>query len=98
DHDLSSLADEPGPRGNERTGTVSFMALDLLTAKAQRDEVKRLYRHDLESFIWAFAWISLRYENGALLPAESRPLDDWATLDAVACRQEKLNFLDDLED
>ncbi|KAG1762327.1 hypothetical protein EV702DRAFT_332282 [Suillus placidus] len=74
DYDLSSLVDEPGPRGNERTGTVPFMALDLLTAKARRDEVKRLYRHDLESFIWVFAWISLRYENGALLPAEIAPL------------------------
>jgi hypothetical protein len=27
------LANEPGPRGNERTGTVPFMALDLLTKK-----------------------------------------------------------------
>ncbi|KAG2134882.1 uncharacterized protein EDB93DRAFT_1254386 [Suillus bovinus] len=38
DYDLSSLADDPGLRGNERTGTVPFMALDLLTAKAQRGE------------------------------------------------------------
>ncbi|KAG1766866.1 hypothetical protein EV702DRAFT_785943 [Suillus placidus] len=98
DYDLSSLANDPGPRGNERTGTVPFMALDLLTAKAQRGEVKHIYRHDLESFMWVFAWISLRYENGALLPAESRPLDDWVTLDAVACRKEKLDFLDVLED
>ncbi|KAG2155170.1 uncharacterized protein EDB93DRAFT_1080857, partial [Suillus bovinus] len=35
DHDLSSLANVVGPRGNERTGTVPFMVLDLLTAKAQ---------------------------------------------------------------
>jgi hypothetical protein len=35
DYDLSSLATLQGPEGNERTGTVPFMALDLLTAKGQ---------------------------------------------------------------
>ncbi|KAG1775180.1 hypothetical protein EV702DRAFT_1007960, partial [Suillus placidus] len=57
DYDLSSLADDLGPLGEERTGTVPFMALDLLSAKAQRGEVKHLYRHDLESFICVFIWI-----------------------------------------
>ncbi|KAG2352318.1 hypothetical protein BDR07DRAFT_1204184, partial [Suillus spraguei] len=57
DYDLSSLIDDQGPRGNERTGTVPFMALDLLSAKAQRGEVKHLCRHDLESFMWVFIWI-----------------------------------------
>ncbi|KAG2337157.1 hypothetical protein BDR05DRAFT_970511, partial [Suillus weaverae] len=68
DYDLSSLANIVGPQGNERTGTVPFMALDLLTAQAQRGEVKHLYRHDLESFMWVFAWISLCYRQGVLLP------------------------------
>ncbi|KAG1865786.1 hypothetical protein DFJ58DRAFT_743145 [Suillus subalutaceus] len=92
DYDLSSLADDPGPRGNERTGTVPFMALDLLTEEGQRGEVKHLYRHDLESFMWCFAWISLRYENGVLLPRRLRPFDEWATLDAVACGERKYFF------
>ncbi|KAG1804415.1 uncharacterized protein BJ212DRAFT_1486696 [Suillus subaureus] len=92
DYDLSSLANDPGPRGNERTGTVPFMALDLLTEEGQRGEIKHLYRHDLESFVWCLAWISLRYENGALLPAESRPFDEWATLDAVTCGVKKYYF------
>ncbi|KAG1796282.1 uncharacterized protein HD556DRAFT_292111 [Suillus plorans] len=97
DYDLSSLADDPGPRGNERTGTVPFMALDLLTAKAQRGEVKHLYRHDLESFVWVFTWISMRYDNGELLPG-SRPVDAWATFDAVTCGEKKQAFLTYLED
>ncbi|KAG2149124.1 uncharacterized protein EDB93DRAFT_362196 [Suillus bovinus] len=92
DYDLSSLADDPGPRGNERTGTVPFMALDLLTEEGQRGQVKHLYRHDLESFMWCFVWISLRYENGVLLQRGSRPFDEWATLDAVACGKEKYYF------
>jgi hypothetical protein len=91
DYDLSSLANEPGPRGNERTGTVPFMVCDLLTEKGQQGEVKHLYRHDLESFVWCFAWISLRYEKGVLRPRGSRPFDEWATLDAVACGDKKLN-------
>jgi hypothetical protein len=93
DYDLSSLADDPYPRGNERTGTVPFMALDLLSADAQRGEVKHLYRHDLESFIWVFIWICFTYSEGALLPAESRPLDQWARYDAVTCGKEKYFFL-----
>ncbi|KAG1805969.1 uncharacterized protein BJ212DRAFT_796838 [Suillus subaureus] len=98
DYDLSSLADDPAPRGNERTGTVPFMALELLSAQGQRGEVKYLYRHDLESFMWCFAWICLRYENGALLPVKSRRLDDWATSGAVTCGMLKLYFLNNLKE
>ncbi|KAG2032563.1 hypothetical protein BDR03DRAFT_1094849 [Suillus americanus] len=98
DYDLSSLANVVGPRGNERTGTVPFMALDLLTAKAQRGEVKHLYRHDLESFMWVFAWIFLRYRQGVLLPRGLRPFDEWVILGAVACGKEKLFFLENAFD
>ncbi|KAG2070795.1 hypothetical protein BDR04DRAFT_1053775 [Suillus decipiens] len=96
DYDLSSLANVAGPQGNERTGTVPFMALELLTPSAQRGEVKHLYRHDLESFMWVFAWISLRYRQGILLPRGLRPFDEWATLGAVACGKEKLFFLNNM--
>ncbi|KAG0699555.1 hypothetical protein DFH29DRAFT_1070617 [Suillus ampliporus] len=93
DYDLSSLATTPGPQGNERTGTVPFMALDLLSLQGQRGEVEHLYRHDLESFMWVLAWVCLRYRNGVLLPRETRPLDEWATLDAVACGEKKYFFM-----
>ncbi|KAG0695564.1 hypothetical protein DFH29DRAFT_954736, partial [Suillus ampliporus] len=56
DYDLSSLATTQGPLGNERTGTVPFMALDLLSPESQRGKVQHLYRHDLESFIWVLVW------------------------------------------
>ncbi|KAG2096079.1 uncharacterized protein F5147DRAFT_763590 [Suillus discolor] len=85
DYDLSSLANDRGPRGNECTGTVPFMALDLLSAKGQQGEVKHLYRHDLESFT-----------QGILLPAELRPLDEWATLNPVTCGEKKYVFLSHL--
>jgi hypothetical protein len=96
DYDLSSLADDPCPRGNELTGTIPFMALDLLSAEAQRGEVKHLYRHDLESFMWVFIWICFSYRGGVLLPAKLRPLDRWATIDAVTCAEKKSFFMFDM--
>ncbi|KAG1739397.1 uncharacterized protein EDB91DRAFT_1248752 [Suillus paluster] len=42
DFDLASLATTKGRLGNERTGTVPFMALELLTPAGQRGEVEHL--------------------------------------------------------
>lgn len=94
DYDLSSLKINAGPTGNERTGTVPFMALDLLTPEGQQGEVAHLYRHDLESFVWVLVWVCLRYKNGVLLAASSRLLDDWATVGPVSCGDKKRTFLD----
>jgi hypothetical protein len=41
------------------------MALDLLT-KEYWNEVDRLYRHDLEAFIWIRPWVLLQYEGRQL--------------------------------
>ncbi|KAH7881923.1 hypothetical protein F5I97DRAFT_1991515 [Phlebopus sp. FC_14] len=90
DFDLASLGD--GITGTERTGTVPFIALDLLTDEALRGEVKHLYEHDAESFIWLLTWISLRYRNGQ--PMKNKALDQWLIVDAMTCREKKLNFLD----
>ncbi|KAG2073378.1 hypothetical protein BDR04DRAFT_1229932 [Suillus decipiens] len=87
DYDLSSLADDPAPRGNGRTCARPFMALELLSPQGRRSDAKHLYRHDLESFMWCFAWICLRYENGTLLPGR---LNDWTTSGAGT---HKLYFL-----
>jgi hypothetical protein len=50
DFDLSSTQDTP--LGQERTGTVPFMAQHLLSEEGIIGEVKHLYQHDAESFIW----------------------------------------------
>ncbi|KAG1871777.1 hypothetical protein DFJ58DRAFT_722527 [Suillus subalutaceus] len=78
--------------GNKRTDVVPFMALDLLSAKAQLGEVKHLYCHDLESFMGVYIWICLRYRTG-VLPAELRPLDEWMRLNPVTCGEKKYLFL-----
>ena len=92
DYNLSSLASAQGRQGNERTGTVTFMALDLLTSEGQGGEIKHLYRHDLESFIWVLVWVCLRYKDGTLLTF-NHPFDDWATKDAVTVGEKKDSFL-----
>ncbi|KAG1787721.1 uncharacterized protein HD556DRAFT_1448401 [Suillus plorans] len=94
DYNLSSLADDTGSRGNECIGMIPFMAIDLLSVTGQRGEVKDLYHHDLESFMWCFAWISLK---GVHLSQGLRPVDEWATLDARACPVEKFFFQGHIE-
>lgn len=97
DFDLSSIkqimsSTKDAPRGLERTGTVPFMALDLLTPEAIAGDVEHVYRHDAESFIWVLTWICLRYEHGKLL-GKDRPLDEWLAVDAVSCADKKTNFM-----
>lgn len=65
DFDLAAVVD-PGTRsppktGWERTGTLPFMALDLL--RYTKGEIKRWYRHDLESFAWCLFWEMLSVPN-----------------------------------
>ncbi|KAG2358480.1 hypothetical protein BDR07DRAFT_1417738 [Suillus spraguei] len=87
DYDLSSFKRD-GPSSLERTGTVPFMAVHLLTVEAIAGKVEHLYAHDAESFIWVLMWVCLRYEGGKLL-SKNRPLEHWLKLDAHGCRKEK---------
>ncbi|KAF8838060.1 hypothetical protein BDN67DRAFT_1004556 [Paxillus ammoniavirescens] len=91
DHDLASLAGSDNPLGNEPTGTMLFMAIDLLDAGGQDGKVKHLYRHDMESFVWVFVWICHQFKDGKL--RTRRPLDAWAKADARRCVLEKSNVL-----
>ncbi|KAK2462244.1 hypothetical protein APHAL10511_005740 [Amanita phalloides] len=45
---------------NNRTGTVPFMALDLLVEDGPVP--RHLYRHDLESFLWILIWAAVHYD------------------------------------
>jgi serine/threonine protein kinase len=90
DYDLSSTQQD-GPSGNERTGTIPFMAIDLLEDVAIEGKVQHLYQHDAESLIWVLAWVCLRYEDGKL--RRNRPFNGWLKADAKQCRQEKNDFL-----
>ncbi|KAG9310654.1 hypothetical protein JVU11DRAFT_9234 [Chiua virens] len=91
DYDLATTKDHV--TGNQRTGTVPFMALNLLTKDGLAGEVKHLYAHDAESFMWVLLWISLRYEKGKLRSDSHRPLDQWLKVDAVGCGEKKSGLL-----
>ena len=64
-----------GPSGaRHQTGTMEFMAIEVLKGKAHT------YRHDLESFFYVFLWVIIRYgqETDNNLPTKSR-LQGWYT-------------------
>ncbi|KAG2134053.1 uncharacterized protein EDB93DRAFT_1173291 [Suillus bovinus] len=90
DYDLSSIKRD-GPSGKERTGTVPFMALDLLDVAGLEGKVTHLYRHDAESLVWVLVWVCLRYQGGKLL-SSGRQLDHWLKVDANGCREKKSDF------
>ena len=61
DFDLATWVDHP-TTNNDRTGTIPFMAIDLLDGGLDR-RIPRLYRHDLESFIWVLTYITVTYKE-----------------------------------
>ncbi|KAF8833734.1 hypothetical protein BDN67DRAFT_976451 [Paxillus ammoniavirescens] len=91
DHDLASLTSSDNPLGKERTGTMLFMAIDLLDADGQDGKVKHLYRHDMESLVWVFVWICHQFKDGKL--RTRGPLDAWVKADARRCVLKKSRFL-----
>ena len=89
DFGLATVVDDV--TGYDRTGTVPFMALELLTQEELAGGIKHIYAHDAESFIWVLTWICLRYEDGKLC-VYNRPLDQWLKVDALECGKKKLHF------
>jgi len=67
DFDLASWVDHPATN-NDRTGTIPFLAIDLLDGGWERC-IPRLYRHDMESFSWVLAYITvaqISYHGGTI--------------------------------
>jgi hypothetical protein len=62
DFDLSTImepnARNPNRQGLERTGTLPFMAMELLKEKGFNGNIPRRYDHELESFAWVLVWVS----------------------------------------
>jgi serine/threonine protein kinase len=55
DLDLAKELDSMPSEARHRTGTMQFMAIEVLDGKGHT------YRHDLESFFYVFVWICIRY-------------------------------------
>ncbi|KAH9934136.1 uncharacterized protein B0H18DRAFT_870057 [Fomitopsis serialis] len=95
DFDLARVvvAGQPSkPQGSERTGTVPFMALDLLTEAYWNGQRERLYRHDLEAFVWVAMYFAWAFDDEGLEDLTS-PVQVWLTGDYDQCRLAKGDFL-----
>ena len=90
DFDLSLLQWEPRIFGTDRTGTVPFMAIDLLTDEYWKGTIKRYYYHELESFIWVIVFVFLLYQDGKRQC--NKYVTPWMTSDYNTCREKKGDF------
>ncbi|KAK7680254.1 hypothetical protein QCA50_016763 [Cerrena zonata] len=84
--------------GNNRTGTMVFIALDLMGRDEDEDglegKLPMLYRHDLESFCWVFLWICYCYDEGKC--TLRYPFTDWIDTTPEYCRRARLDVRHDL--
>lgn len=85
DFDLSTYMSEESktPTSNQRTGNLSFMALDLL----DDDPPPHMYRHDLESQVYVLIYITTCYANGQHV--EGAPYAEWNEVGRTGQRKQK---------
>ena len=78
DYDLASWNKFP-TTNSDRTGTVPFMALELLRGGLEQ-RIPRLYRHDAESFVWVLTYlttITIEYNGHSVKISRPPDLDPW---------------------
>jgi hypothetical protein len=91
DWDLATVLSSSDTPNTYRTGTIPFMALQLLLGKP----VIHLFRHDVESFIWLFLWVC-GCSDGSEGEVLVTPYKVWRKLDMLACQKERRAFLSDV--
>ncbi|GLB44606.1 hypothetical protein LshimejAT787_1702330 [Lyophyllum shimeji] len=92
DYDLSVFRHLPRVLGTDRTGTIPFMALDLLRAEYWNGKLERKFYHELEAFIWILVFVFLRYQDGRA--RKDTLVERWMTADYNACREAKFSLMD----
>lgn len=93
DFDLSILQWEDRVPGCDRTGTVPFMALELLQEEYWSGDIVRYYHHELEAFIWCLPFMCL---GGFVTNSERhKVIADWVVASPEECRGRKGNFIKD---
>ena len=78
DFDLATWVNH-STTNNDRTGTIPFMAIDLLEGGYDKG-APRLYRHDLESFVWVLTYITVakvEYEGHTIKISPLPNVDTW---------------------
>jgi Fungal protein kinase len=85
DYDLSSRRGVPS-NNKQRTGTLPFMAIELLSASGP---IVHKYEHDVESFYWVLLYAILCAKDGRL----DCPMRDWGNLEMEALREKKNDYI-----
>ncbi|KAF8573370.1 hypothetical protein K439DRAFT_981699 [Ramaria rubella] len=96
DFDLAIRIDtlhDDGHSSLHRTGTLPFMAVDLLTDKP----VTHRFQHDLESLFYVLVWISAHFDYRGHFEHHD-PLPGWQTGPLQQIRNNKIGFLITSED
>ena len=78
DFDLATWVNH-STTNNDRTGTIPFMAIDLLNGGLERG-IRRQYRHDLESFSWILAFVGvaqIEYEGSKIKISPVQHVNAW---------------------
>lgn len=84
DFDLPHFRDRPLPSSYSTTGTWPFTATELSTEVARLGAIRRVYRHDVESFVTILVWTVLRCRNGVLV--DDSPTKNWTDSMFVKCK------------
>ncbi len=100
DFDLSSLRSATTASSTQRTGTLPYMAYQLLVNDKKGNSPKHLYRHDVESVFYVVLLICCRYRF-VVTPAPETPprqkvrspFDHWYRLSRAQLKTEKGDFL-----
>lgn len=100
DFDLSSYRDDLGATSRHRTGTRPFMSFELLKNDKEGRPPQHLYRHDLESILYAVLLLTRCHqldetlpEGGSQLVRVACPkLDGWVHLPCDRLQSEKELF------
>ncbi|KAL1738644.1 hypothetical protein HDZ31DRAFT_69779 [Schizophyllum fasciatum] len=96
DWDLAIDVSKPQTHtGFEVTGTVPFMAIDLLSEEALSGQVKHLYRHDLEAMFYILVWVLCCYKDGCRLHPLPSKFDEWTQSTMAHCYYLKNSLLGD---
>jgi hypothetical protein len=85
DYDLSSRRGVPSDN-KQRTGTLPFMAIELLSASGP---IVHKYEHDVESFYWVLLYAILCAKDGF----QECPMRDWGNLEMEALSKEKNHYI-----
>ncbi|KDQ24096.1 hypothetical protein PLEOSDRAFT_1059239 [Pleurotus ostreatus PC15] len=91
DFDLSILQWEERIPGCDRTGTVPFMAFELLDDAYWNGDIVRYYHHEMEAFIWCLPFMCLGGFVGGSVRHEV--ISDWVKATPRECHDKKLGFV-----